>query len=117
MTLKIRIPGASLLFSEGYTKNPESTKKRLEDLESLGLKGTLAQKLAGSKLAEQERIETVYLELRNWVTTTKYPIGEIVEVMSSPGYALLGGGQDRISRAVERIEAERKKSRRGYKQE
>lgn len=111
MTLKTRIPYASLLFSDGYTQNPDYTQKRLEDLESLGLKGTLAQKLAGSKLAEQERIETVYLEFRNWVSKTNYPIGEIVEVISSPGYALLGSGQDRMGRAIERIEAERKKIR------
>lgn len=111
MTLKTRIPYASLLFSEGYTQSPEHTKKNLEDLESLGLRGTLAQKLAGSKLAEQERIETVYLEFRNWVSKTNYPIWEIAEVVSSPGYASLGSGQERMSRAIERIEAERKKIR------
>ena len=111
MTLKTKIPYASLLFSAGYTESPDCAKKRLEDLESLGIKGTLAQKLAGSKLAEQEKIETVYLEFRNWIKKTNYPIGDIVEVISSPGYASLGSGQDRMYRAVERIESERKKIR------
>lgn len=109
MTMKTRIPYVSLLFSEGYAQNPDHTKKNLEDLESLGLRGTLAQKLAGSRLAEQEKVETVYLEFRTWASKTNYLPWEIVEVISSPGYASLGSGQDRMSRAIERIEAERKK--------
>lgn len=98
MTLRKRIPLARLVLSDVSQKmGLDCARNNLDYLNSHGVRGNSAERLAGCAYARIYSISETLSEYNRWKKETRYNWGDIIDIITSPGYPLLGSWKDKLN--------------------